>query len=165
MAESATPASGAAPADPFPTERLMALVRRLPRYVRLAWRLGRDPRLCVGARVAVMGAAAYLASPIDLVPGIIPVAGQLDDAAVALLALRFALRGLPQPRPGGAPRGGRRLAGGHRVRPRNRPPLAAWIVRRGGRLTARRGRRPCEADSAGRAGWCAGRAALRQVDG
>jgi hypothetical protein len=43
----------------------------------------------------VVGAAAYLVSPIDLVPGIIPVAGQLDDAAVALLALRFALRGLP----------------------------------------------------------------------
>jgi hypothetical protein len=46
-------------------------------------------------RTAVAAAAAYLVSPIDLVPGIIPVAGQLDDAAVALLGLRFALRGLP----------------------------------------------------------------------
>lgn len=71
------------------------LVRRLPAYARLAWSLGRDQRLGAGRRAAVVGAAAYLVSPIDLVPGIIPVAGQLDDAAVALLGLRFALRGLP----------------------------------------------------------------------
>ena len=76
-------------------ERLGMLVRRLPAYARLAWSLGRDLRLGAGRRAAVIGAAAYLVSPIDLVPGIIPVAGQLDDAAVALLSLRFALRGLP----------------------------------------------------------------------
>ena len=81
--------------DPFPRERFVALVRRLPGYARLAWRLARDERLSRARRTAVAAAAAYLVSPIDLVPGIIPVAGQLDDAAVALLALRFALRGLP----------------------------------------------------------------------
>lgn len=81
--------------DAFPRERFIALVRRLPAYARLAWRLSRDPRLSRGRRTAVAAAAAYLISPIDLVPGIIPVAGQLDDAAVALLGLRFALRGLP----------------------------------------------------------------------
>ncbi|HYN63249.1 MAG TPA: DUF1232 domain-containing protein [Candidatus Limnocylindrales bacterium] len=81
--------------DPFPRERFGMLVRRLPAYARLAWSLGRDQRLGAGRRAAVVGAAAYLVSPIDLVPGIIPVAGQLDDAAVALLGLRFALRGLP----------------------------------------------------------------------
>jgi uncharacterized membrane protein YkvA (DUF1232 family) len=84
-------------ADPFPTARLTALIRRFPAYARLAWRLGRDSRISGRRRAAVLGAAAYLASPIDLVPGIIPVAGQLDDAAVALLGLRFALRGLPLP--------------------------------------------------------------------
>lgn len=82
-------------ADPFPRERFVALVRRLPGYARLAWRLTRDPRLSRRRRTAVAAAAAYLVSPIDLVPGIIPVAGQLDDAAVALLGLRYALRGLP----------------------------------------------------------------------
>ena len=61
----------------------LALVRRLPGYGRLAWRLARDPRLSRRRRTAVAAAAAYLISPIDLVPGIIPVAGQLDDAAVA----------------------------------------------------------------------------------
>jgi uncharacterized membrane protein YkvA (DUF1232 family) len=75
-------------------DRFGMLLRRLPSYARLAWRLGRDERLSGRRRAAVVGAAAYLVSPIDLVPGIIPVAGQLDDAAVALLGLRFALRGL-----------------------------------------------------------------------
>jgi uncharacterized membrane protein YkvA (DUF1232 family) len=81
--------------DAFPRRRFIALVRRLPGYGRLAWRLARDPRLSRPRRTAVAAAAAYLVSPVDLVPGIIPFAGQLDDAAVALLGLRFALRGLP----------------------------------------------------------------------
>jgi uncharacterized membrane protein YkvA (DUF1232 family) len=81
--------------DPFPTERFTALIRRFPAYARLAWRLSRDGRISGRRRAVVLAAAAYLASPVDLVPGLIPVAGQLDDAAVALLGLRFALRGLP----------------------------------------------------------------------
>jgi uncharacterized membrane protein YkvA (DUF1232 family) len=81
--------------DPFPRERFLALVRRTPAYARLAWRLGHDPKLSRARRASLVGAVAYLASPIDLVPGVIPLAGQLDDAAVVLLALRGALRGLP----------------------------------------------------------------------
>jgi hypothetical protein len=48
--------------------------------------------------MAIAGAAAYVVSPIDLVPGIIPLVGQLDDVAVALLAIRFALAGLDSDR-------------------------------------------------------------------
>ncbi len=84
-----------APRDPFPTERFKALLRHLPRYAVLAWRLGRDPRIPASRRAALLAGAAYLASPIDLVPGIIPVAGQLDDAVAVLLTLRLALNGLP----------------------------------------------------------------------
>jgi uncharacterized membrane protein YkvA (DUF1232 family) len=82
-------------ADPFPRERFVSLLRRLPRYARLAWRLARDERVPRGRRAALLAAAAYLASPLDLVPGIIPVAGQLDDAAAVLLTLRVVLNGLP----------------------------------------------------------------------
>jgi uncharacterized membrane protein YkvA (DUF1232 family) len=80
--------------DPFPRERVRATLRRLPAYLRLAWRLARDPLLSRARRAAVVAAAGYLASPIDAVPGVIPVVGQLDDIAVALAALRFALAGL-----------------------------------------------------------------------
>ena len=70
------------------------MLRRLPAYLRLAWRLGRDPALSRTRRAAILGAAGYLASPIDLVPGVVPVLGQLDDLAVAIAALRLALDGL-----------------------------------------------------------------------
>ena len=80
--------------DPFPRARFVALVGRLPRYLRLAWGLAGEPRLSRMRKAGVLAAAAYLASPVDLVPGIIPVVGQLDDMAVALLALRAALRAL-----------------------------------------------------------------------
>jgi uncharacterized membrane protein YkvA (DUF1232 family) len=80
--------------DHFPRARFVALVGRLPRYLRLAWGLAGEPRLSRTRKAGVLAAAAYLASPVDLVPGIIPVLGQLDDMAVALLALRAALRAL-----------------------------------------------------------------------
>ncbi len=81
-------------ADPFPRERFFDLVGRLPRYLRLAWGLAGEPRLSTAARAGVVAAAAYLASPIDAIPGVIPVVGQIDDIAVALFALRAALRSL-----------------------------------------------------------------------
>jgi uncharacterized membrane protein YkvA (DUF1232 family) len=81
--------------DPFPTARFSELIRRLPGYGKLAWALARDERLSGPRRAALLAGAAYLASPVDLVPGIIPVAGQLDDAAAVLFALRLALAGLP----------------------------------------------------------------------
>ena len=149
--------------DPFPIERLGALLKRLPRYVRLAWRLGRDPGLPRGRRAAVICAAAYLASPIDLVPGIIPVAGQLDDAAVGLLALRFALRGLP------ATDQASHLAA---VEVSNADldhdlvtvrQSAAWIVRWGGRLTARAGRAVLVGGIRGARGLVRGIGALRRA--
>jgi uncharacterized membrane protein YkvA (DUF1232 family) len=120
--------------DAFPRERFIALVRRLPAYARLAWRLSRDPRLSRGRRTAVAAAAAYLISPIDLVPGIIPVAGQLDDAAVALLGLRFALRGLPA-----ADREAHLDASGLAAADLDHDlgtvrMGAAWMLRRGGRI-------------------------------
>ena len=80
--------------DPFPRERVSVMVRRMPAYLRLSWRLAKDPLLSKARRAAVVGAAGYLASPIDLVPGVIPVLGQLDDLAVALAAIRIALAGL-----------------------------------------------------------------------
>jgi uncharacterized membrane protein YkvA (DUF1232 family) len=81
-------------AHEFPREEFSRLVHHLPAYGRLAWTLARDPRLSRLRRAAVVAAAGYVISPIDLVPGIIPVAGQLDDLLVALGAIRVALDGL-----------------------------------------------------------------------
>lgn len=80
--------------DSFPRDEFGALLRHLPSYARLAWALARDPRLSRARRAAVLAGAAYVLSPVDLVPGIIPVIGQLDDVAIALGAIRLALNGL-----------------------------------------------------------------------
>lgn len=74
---------------------LSPVLRRLPAYSRLAWRLVRDRRLRRGHRALVFGGVAYLVSPIDLIPGFIPLIGQMDDLAVTLWAVRAALRRLP----------------------------------------------------------------------
>ncbi len=80
--------------DPFPREHLATLLGRLPAYLRLTWHLGRDPMVSRARRAALVAAAGYVASPVDLVPGLIPLVGQLDDVAVALAAIRLALDGL-----------------------------------------------------------------------
>ena len=49
----------------------------------------RDDRVPVEARSALVAGGAYVISPIDLIPGFIPMLGQLDDLLVALLGLRF----------------------------------------------------------------------------
>lgn len=150
--------------DPFPTDRFAALVRRFPAYARLAWRLGRDERLTRGRRAAVLGAAAYLASPIDLVPGIVPLAGQLDDAAVALLGLRFALRGLP-PEVRGEHLAAVGIAEADLDRDLVTVRLAVgWLARRGGDLARGGGRLALRGGRAvGRTAWRVARGTARRM--
>ena len=75
--------------------RFKTSARRLPRYGRLAANMLRDDRVPPEARGALVVGGAYVISPIDLIPGFIPVLGQLDDLLVALLGLRFALAQSP----------------------------------------------------------------------
>ncbi len=74
-----------------PIARLAGTVARLPRYAMLAQELVRDPAI-PGSRKAVLGLGiGYVALPFDLIPGVIPVLGQLDDLAALLFALRTTL--------------------------------------------------------------------------
>lgn len=59
----------------------------LPNFVKLVGRLLRDPRVPRRAKVTIGFAAAYIASPIDLVPDVIPVLGWVDDILIMMLAL------------------------------------------------------------------------------
>ncbi len=70
-----------------------ALAGFVPDCVVLVRRLLGDPRVPRRRRVLLLLLVAYLASPIDLVPDVIPVAGQLDDAILVALVLRALLRG------------------------------------------------------------------------
>ena len=58
--------------------------------VRLWWRLIRDPRVSDILKLLLLGSALfYVFWPADLLPDIVPVLGQVDDALVVLLALRL----------------------------------------------------------------------------
>lgn len=51
-----------------------------------------DARVPRRGKLVLGLAALWLASPVDLVPEFVPVAGPLDDAIVAALALRYVVR-------------------------------------------------------------------------
>ncbi len=70
-------------------------VKRIPAYARLVAALTKDAGVPHRARAWLVVGGAYMVSPVDLVPGVIPVAGQLDDLYVLLLAIRQALRLTP----------------------------------------------------------------------
>ena len=58
----------------------------------LAWK---DPGTPALARVILIAAVAYAASPIDLIPDFIPVLGQLDDLVLLPALLAWAVRLIP----------------------------------------------------------------------
>ena len=71
------------------------LLKALLFDVRLAWRLLREPRVPLLAKAVIPVAALYFVSPIDLLPDIIPVLGEMDDLVVAYGALRMFLNMCP----------------------------------------------------------------------
>ena len=77
-----------------PLVRLAGTVARLPRYLYLAQALARDPAVSVRRKSALALGIGYAVLPFDLLPGILPVVGQLDDLAALLLGIRQALNGL-----------------------------------------------------------------------
>ncbi len=75
--------------------RFAGVLSRVPRYLQLGWLLMREQTVPRRGKAALAGALAYAISPIDPIPGIIPVIGQLDDLAILLLGVRSALRSAP----------------------------------------------------------------------
>jgi uncharacterized membrane protein YkvA (DUF1232 family) len=64
----------------------------LPNLLKLFKGLVGDPRVPRGSKALLIFGAAWVASPIDLIPEFVPVLGPLDDAIVAALILRHVLR-------------------------------------------------------------------------
>ena len=60
-------------------------VLALPRVALMVPKLATDKRVPRRTKLALGGLAVYIASPWDLIPGFIPVLGQLDDAVALLL--------------------------------------------------------------------------------
>jgi uncharacterized membrane protein YkvA (DUF1232 family) len=75
--------------------RLAELVRSLPNLAKLVARLARDPRVPARNKATLVVVGAYLLSPVDLVPAVVPGFGQLDDLVIAVLALDQLLNDVP----------------------------------------------------------------------
>jgi uncharacterized membrane protein YkvA (DUF1232 family) len=68
------------------------MLRLLPDVLRLLKRLATDPQLPRGIRIALIVLLAFIASPIDLIPDVIPVIGFADDVIITALVLRWVTR-------------------------------------------------------------------------
>ena len=80
----------------LPPGVLRDLAAFIPDCVTTVRRLRKDPRVPRRAKVAVIFAGLWVASPIDLIPEFIPVIGPLDDIVVVALCLRYAGRQVPR---------------------------------------------------------------------
>ncbi|MDE0391974.1 MAG: YkvA family protein [Rhodospirillales bacterium] len=80
-------------------ERLIAfldrLARRLALEVHTLWLIFRHRETPWFVKAVLILLLGYLASPVDLIPDVIPVLGMLDDLAVAAFALWLAYRLTP----------------------------------------------------------------------
>ncbi len=79
-------------------ESALKAVSRLPwrRRPALFWRLLRDRRVPLGAKLLLPGIGLYLLMPIDIIPDFVPVLGYLDDLLVVGLGLWLFLRLCPR---------------------------------------------------------------------
>ena len=71
------------------------LLRVLLRDGRLAWRLVRDPRTPLRAKLILAACVLFIVSPINWLPNLVPVLGQLEDAALLSLGIELFLRNVP----------------------------------------------------------------------
>ena len=65
------------------------ILREVVQQVKLLYHLMLDPRVHPLAKLIPIAALAYVISPVDIVSDVIPVLGQLDDAAIVMLGLRM----------------------------------------------------------------------------
>jgi uncharacterized membrane protein YkvA (DUF1232 family) len=80
----------------LPPGILRDLAAFIPDCVTTVRRLRKDPRVPRRAKIAIIIAGIWVASPIDLIPEFIPVIGPLDDIIVVAIALRYAGRQVPR---------------------------------------------------------------------
>lgn len=73
--------------SPSTAEAMMALLRDLPHFGRLVYRVARDPRVSTVDKALVLAALAYTAVPADAIPDVIPFLGELDDIVVVAVAI------------------------------------------------------------------------------
>jgi uncharacterized membrane protein YkvA (DUF1232 family) len=72
------------------------MLRALIDQVRLTWALLRDPRVPIWAKAIPVVGILYVLSPLDFIPDVLPILGQLDDLAIVLGGMRLFASMVPQ---------------------------------------------------------------------
>lgn len=60
----------------------------IPNFLKLIYRLAQDPDVSKTDRALLLGTAAYVLSPLDFLPDIVPFLGKLDDILLISLVLK-----------------------------------------------------------------------------
>ncbi|MGS0765229.1 YkvA family protein [Syntrophomonas curvata] len=60
----------------------------IPNFLKLIYRLVQDPNVSKTDRALLLGTAAYVLSPWDFLPDVVPFLGQLDDLLLIALVLK-----------------------------------------------------------------------------
>lgn len=89
-----TRAGSTTPRDLF-TGRGGQVLRHVPSFAKLYWRLFRDRRVPRLPKALLVLTAIYLFSPLDVVPELVPVVGAMDDLLVGLAGLWLFVRLCP----------------------------------------------------------------------
>lgn len=61
----------------------------LPNFVRLYWRLVCDRRVSVWPKALLLLSIVYVLSPVDFIPDVIPLVGEVDDLVIVILVCRL----------------------------------------------------------------------------
>lgn len=67
---------------------IMEFITEIPNFLKLMYRLAKDPRVSTADKAILGVAIAYIFSPVDLIPDFIPFFGQIDDAYIVAIALQ-----------------------------------------------------------------------------
>ena len=71
------------------------MLRTLLSNIRVSLRLLREPCVPLIFKLIPVAAAAYVISPLDFVPDVLPIIGQLDDVGIVFIALEAFIRVAP----------------------------------------------------------------------
>jgi uncharacterized membrane protein YkvA (DUF1232 family) len=78
------------------SETRQSALSLLPRLARFLYHVARDSRVPWTVKAVMVGTAAYLASPIDLIPDWVPGAGYLDDILLVGIAINYIFARIPE---------------------------------------------------------------------
>lgn len=82
--------------NPKITPENIGMLKSVLNHARLVGRLIKDPRIPAYLKVLPFAPFLYFIFPLDVIPDLIPIVGQMDDLGVLLLALQAFVMLVPQ---------------------------------------------------------------------